>query len=72
MLLVVTDAAGYMLSAMKPLQELFYTKKIHVTCFSHGVHRLAEYVRSYFEDVNKLIAKVKSVFSKVQNRIKLV
>lgn len=64
MLLTVTDAAAYMLSSMRSMQTLF-PKMLHVTCFAHGLHRLAEFIRGEFEIVNKLIAKVKAVFVKV-------
>lgn len=63
-LLVVTDAAGYIISAMKNLQVL-YCKMIHITCFAHGFHRLAETVRSLHSNVDLLISSVKAVFVKV-------
>lgn len=63
-LLVVTDAANAMISAMSSLQIL-YPKMLHLTCFAHGLHRVAEYIRTAFEDVNKLISNTKSVFLKV-------
>lgn len=64
LLLVVTDAAGYMLAAMDGL-KLLYPKMIHVTCLAHGLHRVAEFVRNKYVDVNHLIAYVKSIFVKV-------
>lgn len=63
-MLVVTDAAAYMLSAMSSLRVL-YPKMLHVTCLAHGLHRVAEYIRQDFPEVNKLIANVKAVFVKV-------
>lgn len=63
-LLTVTDAASYMMSAMKALQTL-YPKMIHLTCFAHGLHRLAEFIRSEFKLVNSLISSCKAVFIKV-------
>lgn len=63
-LLVVTDAASYMLSAMSALKVL-YPKMLHLTCFAHGLHRIAEFVRSEFTLVNKLISTTKAVFVKV-------
>lgn len=41
---------------------------LHVTCFAHGLHRLAEHVRENFSTVNTLIAKVKAVFVKAPSR----
>lgn len=63
-LLALTDAAAYMISAMGSLQ-LLYPKMLHLTCFSHGLHRVAEFIRSQFPEVNKLISKTKAVFVKV-------
>lgn len=63
-MLAGTDAAAYMLSAMKSLQVLF-PKMLHVTCFAHGLHRLAEFIRYQFPDVNDLISNVKSIYVKV-------
>lgn len=65
----LSDAAPYMIKAGKVLQ-VFYPNLIHVTCFAHGVHRLAEEVRSTFGNVNKLISSTKKVFLKAPSRIK--
>lgn len=64
MLLVATDAAAYMISAMKSLRVLF-PKMLHVTCLVHGLHRLAEFIRQEYPEVNELISCVKAVFVKV-------
>lgn len=64
MLLFVSDAAPYMIAAMKALTVL-YPKMIHVTCAAHGLHRVADYVKDQFDDVNKLISNVKKIFTKV-------
>lgn len=63
-LLVLTDAAAYMIASMRSLQILF-PKMLHLTCFDHGLHRVAEFIRAQFPNVNKLIANTKAVFSKV-------
>lgn len=63
-LLVVTDAVPYMSRAMERLKML-YPKMLHITCLAHGLHRVAEYIRNEFDDVNKLISYVKLVFCKV-------
>lgn len=63
----LSDAAPYMIKAAKVLQ-VFYPNLIHVTCFAHGVHRLAEEVRSTFGNVNKLISSAKKVFLKAPAR----
>lgn len=63
-LLVVTDAAPYMCSAMNALKVLL-PKMIHLTCLTHGLHRVAEYIRIKYADVNSLIENGKALFSKV-------
>lgn len=65
----LSDAAPYMIKAAKALQ-VFYPNLIHVTCFAHGVHRLAEEVRCMFGNVNNLISSTKKVFLKSPARIK--
>lgn len=64
MLLVLTDAAAYMIAAMNSLQIL-YSKMLHLTCLAHGLHRVAEFIRTHFPNVNGLIANTKAVFLKV-------
>lgn len=63
-LLIVTDAAPYMILAMSNLKVL-YPNAIHVTCTAHALHRVAEFIRNEFDNVNKLISNTKKVFSKV-------
>lgn len=68
-LLVVTDAAPAMKSAMKKLSVIF-PKMVHVTCIAHALHRLAEVVRGQFDNVNQLISSMKMVFLKSPARIR--
>lgn len=65
-LLVLTDAAAYMIAAMRSLRVL-YSKMLHLTCFAHGLHRVAEFIRLQFPNVNALISNTKAVFIKVTN-----
>lgn len=69
-LLLVTDAAPYMIKAAKGLQVL-YPKMLHVTCMAHALHRVAEEVRASSKAVDKLISDVKKVFLKAPSRIVL-
>lgn len=62
-LIVLTDAAAYMLAAMGSLRTLFL-KMIHLTCFAHGLHRKAEFIPLKFTKINHTISKPK-VFVKV-------
>lgn len=70
-LLAVTDAAAYMLLAIRSLQVL-YPKMLHVTCCAHGLHRVAEFIRSQFPNVNDLISNTKAVFVKVMHCYRFV
>lgn len=63
-LLCLTDGAPYMSCAMNSL-NILYTKMIHFTCAAHALHRVAEFVRDTFSNVNKLISSVKKIFTKV-------
>lgn len=56
-----SDAAPYMNKAGEVLKSL-YLKMIHVTCVVHGLHRVAEELRSQFHGVNKVILSVKIFF----------
>lgn len=62
--LSVTDSAPYMNSAMNSLKVL-YPNMIHLTCLAHGLHRVAEFIREKFDNVNTLISNIKKIFSKV-------
>jgi hypothetical protein len=46
-LLFLSDAAPYMKKAGTTIKAL-YSKMIHITCIAHGLHRLAENIRSHF------------------------
>jgi hypothetical protein len=58
-LLFVSDAAPYMIKAVKALQ-LLYPKMVHVTCLAHALHRVAEEVHGSYPEVDKLIANASS------------
>lgn len=62
-LLLVTDAAPYMINAGKIL-KLFYDNMVHITYIVHGLHRIAEEVRLHFPLVNKLVSCVNKIFVK--------
>lgn len=69
-LLLVTDAAPYMKKAAAALKILF-PKMMHLTCLAHGLHRVAEHIRSLFPDVDRLVSNVKKVFLKAPSRVQL-
>ena len=56
--ILLTDAAPYMVKAANSL-KVFYFKLIHATCLAHGLHSVAEEIRSLFEDVDVLISNGK-------------
>lgn len=67
-LLLVTDAAPYMMKAAQHL-KVFYPNMNHLTCMVHGIHRVAEKLRDTFPLVDKFISLMKKVFLKSPSRI---
>lgn len=67
-LLLVTDAAPYMLKAGKQL-AIFYPNLIHVTCVCHALNRICEEIRFLFPLIDQLISSVKKIFTKAPSRI---
>ena len=65
--LLLSDAAKYMIAAGITLKFL-YSKLFHVTCVAHLLHNCAMKIKSHFEDVNQLIAKVKAAPIKNKTR----
>jgi len=70
LLLLVSDAAPYMVKAGKTLKP-FFPNMIHLTCLAHGIQRAAELVRSSFKFVDMLIAETKKVFLKAPYRVQV-
>ena len=58
--LLLSDAAKYIIADGRILKSL-YPKLFHVTCIAHLLHNCAMKIKSHFEDVDQLIAKVKAV-----------
>ncbi|KAE9542417.1 hypothetical protein AGLY_003278 [Aphis glycines] len=69
-LLFLSDAAPYMVKCGQTLNAL-YSKMIHVTCTAHGLHRVAEQVRSQYESVDQPISNIKKIFRKAPSRMLL-
>jgi hypothetical protein len=69
-LLLLSDAAPYMVKAAKAIQ-IFYPKITHVTCLAHGFHRVCEQIRNIFPKVDCLISNIKKVFLKAPSRIEI-
>ena len=69
-LLVVIDAAPYIVKAGMAVQA-FYLKLVHITCFVHGLHRVAEDIRAKFSQVDFLVPETKKIFVKAPFRKQL-
>lgn len=65
--LLLSDAARYMVAAGTILKSL-YPKLFHVTCIAHLLHNCAMKVKSQFQDVDQVIAKVKAATVKNKTR----
>ena len=65
--MLLFDAAKYMIAADITLKSL-YPRLFHVTCVAHLLHNCAMKIKSQFEDVDQLIAKVKAVTIKNKTR----
>lgn len=71
-LLFVSDAAPYMKAAGWLLKRTYnYVKLVHVTCLTHGSHRVAEEIRGTYGLFNDVIAETKAVFTKSPSRKRL-
>lgn len=67
-LLLLTDAAAYMIIAGQNL-KVFYPNLIHVTCLAHGLNLIAEKIRNSFPVANSFISCVKKMFIKAPLRV---
>lgn len=57
-----------MIKAGKNLKAL-YPDLLHITCLAHGINRVAEEVRSNYQDVDRFIANMKAAFLKSTSRV---
>ena len=65
--LLLSDAASYMTACTAALKVL-YPYRFHVTCTAHMLHNCVEKVRSYFTEVDNLVARVKAATVKNKTR----
>ena len=65
--LLLSDAAKYMIAASITLKPL-YPKLFHVTYIAHLLNNCATKIKSLFEDMDQLIAKVKAKTIKNKTR----
>jgi hypothetical protein len=56
-LLFVSNAASVMLKTGKLLKN-YFPNMLHLTCFAHGLHRICEFIRDSFPDINSSISCV--------------
>ena len=69
-LLLLTDAALYMVKAGKSL-KLFYSNMVHMTCIAYTCNLISEKVRELFPNINILINNGKKIFLKSPSRISI-
>lgn len=67
-LLFITDTAPYMVKAARFL-DIFYKNMIHLTCFAHGLHLIAEEIHKNFLKVDNLIYIGEKIFLKASPRV---
>ena len=60
----ISDSAPYMLKAYREVFAKLYTNSIHMTCWSHIIHLVGETWRCSFPSVDRMVALMKSLFSK--------
>ena len=65
--LLLSDAMKYSIAA-SITQKSLYPKLFHLTCVAHLLHNYSMKIKSHFEDVDQLIAKVKAVSIKNKTR----
>lgn len=65
--LFISDAAKYNILAGERLKELF-PSVMHVTCIAHLFHNCAMKIKTKFENVDSLIARVKALTTKNRSR----
>ena len=63
--LLLSDAGKYMIAAGITIKSL-YPKLFHVTCVAHLLRNCAMKIKSHFEDVDQLIAKVVKIKNKTR------
>lgn len=67
-LIFVSDSAAYMLKAGRLLKEKF-SNMLHMICLAHALHRIYEFIRHSFTDVDTFVNNLKKNLLKVPNRI---
>lgn len=51
---------------------ILYTRMLHVTCFAHALHRVADFIRDKFKKLDSLINCGKKIFLKAPSRIRVL
>jgi hypothetical protein len=51
--------------------KALYSKMVHVICFAHAYHRVAETISGKFNNVDRLVSNVKKVFLKAPSRLEI-
>jgi hypothetical protein len=58
-----------MFKAANGLENIRWSKMVHVTCLAHAFHSVAKEIRGSYPDVDKLISYVKKGFIKAPMRV---
>ena len=66
-LLLLSDAARYMIKAAETL-KILYPRLLHVTCIAHLLHNCAEHIRAHFKAADNLISSIKAATIKNKDR----
>lgn len=62
---------GFILTFLGQMLKMLYPKMLHCTCLAHSLHRVSEYIRNGYKDVDKFVSLVKKVFLKSNSRVQI-
>ena len=60
-ILIITNAAPYMVAAFKILNQSILSKSIHVICVVHAIHCVCEVIREENVNINRFVSLMKKV-----------
>jgi hypothetical protein len=49
--------------------RVLFSKMLHLTCVIHGLHRVAEYIREIFPQVDSFVGNLKKIFLNAPARV---
>jgi len=51
--------------------KILYSKMIHVTCIAHALHRVAEFIRGRFQNIDCWVSNLTKIFMKAPFRVEI-